>query len=230
VIVTNDQDGDSSLQALRTKDGSIAWRVARHTREKQNASYAAPCIYHPAKGADELILNSWAYGISGIDPLSGKTLWELPVFPKRPVGSPALADGLILGTCGEGAGNNTLVALRPPASPSASPGSASASPGSAPASPEVVYQLDKTTAPYVPSVLVVGDMAVLWADKGFASCIDTATGNFHWKVKRIGGNFSGSPIRVGEASRATPAVVGNRMYLRTASHLTCLESDEKPAR
>jgi outer membrane protein assembly factor BamB len=240
VIVTNDQDGESSLQALKIKDGSIAWRVPRRTREKQNCSYAVPCVYHAAGGSEELIVNSWEYGISAINPRSGATLWELPVFPRRPVGSPVLADGLILGNCGEGSGNNTLVAVRPGASESATP--------------EVVYKLDKTSAPYVPTPLVVSDMVVLWGDKGIVSCIDGATGKLHWR-QRVGGNYSGSPVRVGdkvftisadgevvvlaaakeyqllgrtplgEASRATPAIVGNRMYLRTESHLQCVQSD-----
>lgn len=117
-----------------------------------------------------------------------------------------------------------------------------------------MYKLDKTSAPYVPSVLVVDDMAILWGDKGIVSCIDWASGKVHWR-ERVGGNYSGSPIRagdkvfaisadgdvvvlaaakkyellgrvpLGEASRATPAVSDGCMFLRTASHLLCLEGD-----
>ncbi len=55
LIVTNDQDGDSSLQALNCKDGSLRWQVPREHRPEQNASYSVPCIYQPPKGPVELI-------------------------------------------------------------------------------------------------------------------------------------------------------------------------------
>jgi outer membrane protein assembly factor BamB len=88
----------------------------------------------------------------------------------------------------------------------------------------------------------------LWNDRGIASCIDGATGKIHWR-QRIGGNYFSSPVRVadriygvsvdgevvclsasqefqelgrsalGETIRATPAVAGGRMFLRTESHL-----------
>ena len=91
----------------------------------------------------------------------------------------------------------------------------------------------------------------MWADDGIVSCVDAATGDEHWK-KRIGGNYSGSPICVdgklycvsedGEVvvlaaskeyellarnnlevpSRSTPAVIGGRLLLRTYSHLISL--------
>jgi outer membrane protein assembly factor BamB len=237
LIVTNDQDGDSSLMALNRHDGAIKWRIPRQARPEQNASYAVPCIFQPAKGAPELIVNSWFYGITSIDPKNGKTNWELPAFPRRPVASPIIVDGLILGSCGEGSGNNTMVAVRP--------GSKNGG------SPEQVYKLDKTSAPYVPTMVAAGDLVFLWGDRGVVTCIDGKSGSIHWR-ERVGGNFSGSPVRAGdkiycisadgevvvlaaskeykllgrnplnELSRSTPAIVGSHMYLRTESHLVCL--------
>jgi outer membrane protein assembly factor BamB len=241
VIVTNDQDGESSLQALDANSGAIRWRVARHTREKQNASYAVPCIYKPSGGPDELIVNSWAHGMSSLNPLTGAINWEMQTFERRPVGSPVLVAGLLVGNCGDGGGNNSLVAVRPPKSSDQKP--------------EVVYKLDKTSAPYVPTVVAAGDLAFLWSDRGIVTCIDGATGKIYWR-ERVGGNFSGSPVHVGnkiycisadgdlvalaaskeyamlgrtplgEGSRATPAIVGNRLYARTESHLMCFEGNK----
>ena len=234
VILTDDQDAESFLIALDRSSGLTRWKVKRKVHDQQNTSYAAPCIYKPKNGPAELIVCSWAHGISSIDPLKGTTNWEAEVFERRPVGSPILVDGLILGNCGEGSGNNNVVAVRP--------GNASGRPA------ELVYKLDKTTAPYVPSLVARGSLVFLWGDKGVVSCIDAASGKVHWR-QRVGGNYSSSPVRVadrvycvstegevvtlaaaeqyellgrstlGEASRATPAIAGGRMYLRTESHL-----------
>ena len=89
-------------------------------------------------------------------------------------------------------------------------------------------------------------------DKGIASCADVETGEVQW-VERMSTGFSGSPIRAGdkiytitddgellciagtkdfkllgktdleEPSRSTPAVHDGHMYLRTKSHLICVE-------
>jgi outer membrane protein assembly factor BamB len=234
VILANEQDGESFLLAIDRTSGKTRWKQPRRVLEKQNAAYASPFIYRPANGPAELIVSSWAHGVCGLDPLSGSTRWEAAVLERRPVGSPILVEGLILANCGEGSGNNHVVAVRP--------GSAAGRPA------ELAYQLDKTSAPYVPTLLAHGALVFLWGDRGVVTCIDGRTGNVHWR-KRIGGNFFASPIRIGhavycvsvdgevvvlaaadqfkelgrtplgEGTRATPAVAGGRLLLRTESQL-----------
>jgi outer membrane protein assembly factor BamB len=234
LIVTNDQDADSFLIAVDRMTGLTRWKVPRKVHPEQSASYAAPCIYKPKNGPAELIVDSWAHGMTSVDPLSGKTNWEAEVLERRPVGSPIVVEGLILGNCGEGSGNNNVVAVRP--------GSASGRKA------ELVYKLDKTSAPYVPSLVAKGRLVFLWGDRGIVACIDGGTGQILWR-ERVGGNYSSSPVVVadrvycvssegevvavaaadqykllgrsslGEASRATPAIAGGRMILRTESHL-----------
>lgn len=242
LIVTNDQDGDSSLQALSCKDGTIRWRIPRRHRDEQNASYSVPCIYQPPQGPAELIHNSWAHGISSLDPLTGATNWELPVLERRSVSSPIIVDGLIFGSCGEGGGKNTAVAVRPGVK------------GGQP--PELAYKLDKAYAAYVPTMVAKDHLVFLWSERGIVSAIDAATGSVHFR-ERVGGNYHGSPVRAGdkiycishdgevvsiaatdkfavlgrtplnETSRSTPAIAGGRMYLRTESHLVCVPGSSK---
>ncbi len=94
----------------------------------------------------ELIVCSWAYGITSHDLKTGATNWEAPVFKMRPVGSPVLADGLILANCGEGQegkGNNKVVAIKP---------------GRKDGQPyELVYSIPKGSAPYVTTICTAGD-------------------------------------------------------------------------
>ena len=164
-----------------------------------------------------------------LDITTGEELWTIDVFRMRTVSSPFVAGGLVFGATGSGRGGNYVVAVRPGQRP------------------EVAYEVT-TQAPYVPTSVPYGDLLFLWSDKGIVTCVKTASGEVVWK-KRVGGNYSGSPIRAGNAiycvsedgevvavaasdkyellgrsqldkpSRSTPAVSGERMYLRTYSHL-----------
>jgi outer membrane protein assembly factor BamB len=237
VIVPDEQDGESFIVAVDRMSGKTRWKQPRKVLEKQNTAYAAPFIYRPNGGAAELIVSSWAHGVCSLDPLSGNTNWEAAVLERRPVGSPILVEGLILANCGEGSGNNNVVALRP-----GSEGGRAA---------EVAYKIDKTSAPYVPTMVAHGPLVFLWGDKGIVTCIDGRTGTIHWR-ERVGGNYSGSPVRIagavycvsvdgevvvlaasdkfkvlgrtplGEGTRATPAVADGRLLLRTESQLMAI--------
>lgn len=239
LIVPMDQDGPSSVIGLDTRTGQQRWRVARQTAR---TSYATPLVL---SGEQPMaILSSMSHGLSAIDPRDGRVLWELPCFPRRTVSSPVVAGDLLLGTCGEGGGNNLLVAVRLPVS--ASPDGTLPSSGTS--VPEVAYQLERGVAPYVPTPLSTGERLFLWGDRGVVTCVDTATGKVRWRG-RTGGNYSSSPVALGsmvvnvavdgevvfiadadhfevlgrktlgEASRATPAIADGRIIFRSEQKL-----------
>ena len=56
-------------------------------------------------------------------------------------------------------------------------------------------------APKKPSILIRGDLLFMIDDGGVAACLDARTGTEIWK-KRIGGNFSASPIMADQISNA----------------------------
>ncbi len=114
--------------------------------------------------------------------------------------------------------------------------------------PVEAYKIDSSSTPYVPTSLARGGLLFTFHDRGYVSCLRSATGEDLWREKP-GGRFYGSPVWVdgklycitregdvvvikagasyellavnalGEKSHATPAVAGGRMYLRTYSHL-----------
>lgn len=231
LVVPGDQLEGSYLIALDAATGSTRWRTQRRNVK---AAYSAPCVYRPDGGAAQLIFTSTAHGISSIDPVTGKVNWEASkVFPERVVSSPVIAGDLILGTCGTGGRGKSVVAVRVPQQRQGRP--------------EVAWELKKD-APYVPTGVVHGDLVFVWHERGVVHCLRAASGEVLWR-ESIGGNYYGSPVRVGdrlycisrtgdvvvvaaadqfkllaknplgERSQATPAIAGGRMYLRTWSHL-----------
>jgi len=234
VIVSNDQDGPSSIVALDCSTGETKWVLPRETVK---AGYSTPGIYRPLDGPAELILNSWGHGISSFDPFTGRLNWELDVFEHRVVGSPVVAGRLIWAGAGTGGSGKRSVAVRP-GKPSAG------------VEPALVHDI-VGSLPYVPTSVARGNLVFLWYDKGVVTCIDAPSGEIRWR-ERIGGDFFSSPVRVAdrlycisregemvvlaaserfqelarfsleEPSNATPAVSDGVMYVRTLSHLMAI--------
>jgi len=245
VIVNNEQenkeqartpaDGVSSLLAVDAKTGEIAWQTSRNT---ETTAYSTPALYTPKGGKPQLIFNSQAHGISGVDPETGKVLWSYEkAFDKRSCSSPLVAGDLILGSCGSGGGGNYVVAVRP-----GNPDQRTDA--------ELAYEMKKS-APYVVTGVVKDGLAWLWSDGGILTCLHTPTGEVRYQ-ERVGGNFFGSPVWVdgrlycvstagelvvveasdkfnvlhrfplNELCHSTPAVALGRMFIRTERHLLSL--------
>jgi outer membrane protein assembly factor BamB len=231
----NAQPGKSFMMALDRATGNEVWRTPLSA---EVVSYSAPFIRELADGKAEVVCTNSGNGVYGLDAATGRMTWSVPDCLKmRTCSSPILAGGLVFGSCGSGAySDNTVVAVRP--GPSAA----------------VAYELknsNKIKAPYVPCLVKRDDLVFLLYDKGYAACVDAATGKIHW-FERTNAALSGSPVRVGnkiycidedgvvwvfaaekeykllaknplgEPSRSTPAVSGGRMFLRTYSHLICV--------
>lgn len=244
LIVPNDTDGESFVVGLSTADGSERWRIPRETTR---TAYSTPLVIE-GPGDGVVVLASMSHGLTGLDPQDGRVLWQRSCFPKRTVSSPVVVaagnGSLVLGSCGEGGGDNMLVALRLPAAVVASGGPS--------VEPEIAWQVDRSASPYVPTPLAAPCGIVLWGDRGVVTCVDPASGGERWKG-RVGGNYSASPILLdgmilnissdgeivtladgeafevlgrtplGEPSRATAAVAGGRVFFRGERSLRAID-------
>lgn len=231
VVLGNEHDGESFVIAVERTTGDVRWKTPRRA---ERAAYGTPCVYSRPDGKPSLLFTSQAHGIYSLDAMTGAPQWEARVFDKRSVSSPVFGGGLAFGACGSGGGGNYVVAVKVDGE------------GDVTASHEA-YRVTRS-APYVPTSVVKGDLLFLWAERGFVSCVELATGAEIWR-ERVEGSYYGSPVCVGdrlycmtedgeavvvaasrtfrllarnpigEGSRSTPAVFGGRMVLRTYRHL-----------
>ena len=240
VIFTHEHENSSSKDArsiwvaVDRKTGVTRWTLERQTGPK--TSYSTPCVYTPAGSKPQLIFNSNAHGMTGVDPGTGKVIWEVAsAFPARVVSSPVIANELLVGSCGDGGSGKRLIAIRP--------GSSDGS-----IQPTEAYKIDSGYRPYVPTSIAKEGLLFTFHDRGYVTCRKSATGRQLWEEKPAGRFFS-SPVWVdgklycitmdgdvvvikaaetyellainplGETSHATPAITDGRMYLRTYSYL-----------
>lgn len=237
VIVANDSEAESAVVAFDRTTGDERWRIARPSG---TTAFATPCLFDAPDGRKLLATASTAAGITLIDVEAGQVAYQTDpgALPVRCVASPVVGQGLVLASCGDGGSGKLLLAVKPGEG----------------AHLDEVYRL-RERVPQVPTPLVAGELLFLWHDRGIVSCFDVATGKLHWR-ERIGGDYSSSPVLVdgrlfgisydgevivlaagtkyrllarnqlGEATRATPAVAHNRMYLRTEKSLMCIGAKE----
>jgi len=223
--------GKSRVVALNSSDGTDVWTSPL---TPSRSCYAVPSVYKNTDGSEQLISCNTGDGFFSLDPETGKRNWATLPFRQRTVASTLIADGLIIGSNGSGGGGNYLVAIRPDETGG---------------NPTKAYEVQR--ANYVPSPVAVNENLYLFTDKGIAQCVDLQSGTQLWQ-ERVAKGFSGSPVAtkdhvyildeegnlhvfaatgefeevcvlpMGESSRATPAIVGDRMYIRTDSHLICV--------
>jgi outer membrane protein assembly factor BamB len=236
VILANDQDGPSSIIACDKRTGHTVWSAPRKSAP-QSTSYATPFVYRRKDGPPQLICSSSLSGVSALDPHTGQTIWTTKSLPQRTVASPVLAGGLLFQCCGAAGQGTLMVAVDPGGQGDVS-------------KTHVRYKRTKIL-PYVPTPVAFRDNLFLWSDHGVVCCMNPLTGKDAW-TKRIGGDFSSSPIcaggmlfnmdeagdvivlsasnefkplgriPLGDPSHSTPAIANGRLYFRTFHHLACV--------
>ncbi len=237
------KDAQSLWIAVDSRNGRTRWELPRRTGPK--TSYSTPCVYSPAGGTPQLIFAGRSHGMTGVDPREGEVIWEMEsAFPFRVVSSPVIADGLLIGACGDGSSGKSLVAIR-------------LEPDGRKFVPKQEYEITDGSTPYVPTSVAAGGLLFAFHDRGYVSCLRSGTGEQIWREKPAK-KFYGSPVcadgklycittdgqvvvidaaekykllavnPLGEKSHATPAVVDGRIYLRTYSRLVSIGSKKGP--
>ncbi|QDV18670.1 outer membrane biogenesis protein BamB [Gimesia panareensis] len=168
VIVSADNKGGGAIAGLNRTDGKIVWKNER----PKTPNYPSPIILKVA-GKEQLLMTGCNL-VTGMDPLTGKILWEIDGATTECVTS-TVSNGELILTSG-GYPKNHMSAVK------------------ADGSGEVVWE--NSTRVYVPSMLVMDDYIYSVTDNGVAICWDIKTGKERWKG-RLAGTFSSSPVLVG---------------------------------
>lgn len=219
VIVSADNKGKGAIVALERTTGDLVWKIDR----PKLPNYTSPIILTVA-GREQLFFFGCKL-VTSLDPLTGKTNWEIEGSTEECVTS-TVTDGNLIFTSG-GYPKNHLAAVH------------------ADGSGKIAWENNSRV--YVPSMQQKDGYLYAILDAGVAMCWKCSTGEEIWK-ERIGGTFSSSLVLVddnlfatdeagkttifkaspagftvvaenqlGEEAFATPTIVGGRIYMRVAS-------------
>ena len=237
LVVANENEGDDCfVTALHRKTGKVVWREAL-AKSPRWACYSPPFVHHPDKGKPVLLLASSSHGLTAFEPQTGKVRWRAnPGFKNRFIAVPVLAGSRLLVQTGSGDSGKECCVFELG--------------GDAASEPKLSFEL-RRGLPYVPSAIALNGRFFLFADGGFASCIDAASGEELWR-QRIDGKFFSSPVSNGKAIYlgdregqlwtfsttkfevlgkfdlgapicATPALARGALFVRTAEELIRLQ-------
>lgn len=175
VLASADSHAGGCLAALDRKTGAIKWK---HDRPKE-PNYTSPIILH-VDGRDQLLLTG-CNTVSSFDPVTGDTLWEVKGATTECVTS-TVTDGKRVFSSG-GYPKNHLAAIL------------------ADGSGKIEWETKDRV--YVPSLLAKDGHLFGVLDAGVAACWQSDTGKERWKKRLGGGEFSASPVLVGDKVYAT---------------------------
>jgi len=169
VIASADSHAGGVLAALDRQTGALRWKRDR----PKEPNYTSPIILNVG-GRDQLFLTGCNL-FSSFEPLTGKTLWEVPGATTECVTS-TVTDGERV-FCSGGYPKNHLAGVL------------------ADGTGKIAWETKDRV--YVPSLLARDGYLFGVLDAGVAACWKSDTGEVQWK-KRLGGEFSASPVLVGD--------------------------------
>lgn len=175
VLASADSHAGGCLAALDRKTGAIVWKRDR----PKEPNYTSPIILH-VDGRDQLLLTG-CNTVSSFDPLTGDTFWEVKGATTECVTS-TVTDGQRVFSSG-GYPKNHLAAIL------------------ADGSGKIEWETKDRV--YVPSLLAKDGHLFGVLDAGVAACWQSDTGKEKWKKRLGGGEFSASPVLVGDRIYAT---------------------------
>jgi outer membrane protein assembly factor BamB len=237
VVFTLEQEEGSPFSstwvAVDKATGEITWELERETCSRN--SFSTPLQVKNDMQESQLIFTSEAHGFTGVDPETGKVLWENKgLLTHRVVASPVYSNGLVFGSR---KGEAMIMEVDLNAHGIAD---------------TARYTLPPSLSPYVPTPLVVNGLLFLFMDNGTVACVEFESGKLLWK-ERPAGPLYGSPVCVGdklycvtkkgrvlvlradssyelsgihdlgEGSFSTPVLSGSGMVFRTFSKLMCIK-------
>lgn len=232
------------IVALNKATGETVWRYDRPKALYEGVrgvwikSYQTPVLV-PVDGVPQMLSNG-ALMVTGHNPRTGEEIWRVRYRDDSTISRIVTGNGLYFINTGGSPGKSELWAIRP-----GGEGDLTES--------HVVWTMTED-APHESSPVLVGDWLFTLSDRGILNCLNAATGAVQW-TQELPGHYSASLLAAGERiylsnkdGRTTviaaapeyqelavnqidgelwssPAVSGNRLLLRTKTHLYCIADD-----
>ena len=224
LFVQYDQKNDSKLLAFEMATGKPAWQISR-----DHMSWSSPILIQN-KGRTELILTD-NKSVNSYNPKTGQRYWQVECLDGEVAPSAAFGAGVVFVAVENAVASAIDV-------------------GNHAEEPKILWQWDEAL-PDSASPLANEDFLILPTAFGVVTCLDSKTGKVFWEHEFDRG-FCSSPILVkdrvyiidlsgnthvfklgenfellgesdiGEPAYATPAFVGDRIYIRGLTHLFCV--------
>ncbi len=187
LIVTCDGGANPYTLALDLETGTEVWRTERGITADRPFSFATPQFINV--DGREQIISPGSNIVQSLAPDTGNVLWTVRYDGFSVIPRPLLHQGLIFMSTGYMAPK--LLAIDPS--------------GSGDVTDTHLKWTFSAGVPNTPSLVPVGDQVVMVSDGGVATGLRAADGKKVWQ-KRLGGNYSSSPL-----------AVGNRVYFQSES-------------
>jgi outer membrane protein assembly factor BamB len=244
LVLVNDNEEQSYLQAIDAATGKELWRTARD--EKSN--WGSPFFWKNNRRTE--IVTAGKSRVRSYD-LDGKLLWQIQGMSMVSIPTPFASEDLLYVTSGYVLDPllKPVYAIRPGASGDISLKNEATS-------NEFIAWSQAQAGPYHPTPLVYEGLLYVLYDRGFLACFDAKTGKEVYPRKRLGPTaFTASPWayqgkvfclaedgttvvvkagkqfeilgrnRLEEMALASPAVAAGSLFLRTQSKLYCLRQN-----
>ncbi len=217
VIVVYEYDGPSGIVALKTTDGSEAWRTERPS----TITFSSPVVTS-YQGKDYLLISGFDH-IRAYNPASGKELWATPGVSTATCGTIVWDNGICFASGGYPQSETMAVKIT---------------------TGEVVWRNKQKS--YEQSLLAVNGSVYVYTENGVLICWDAATGKEKWSQRWPGMNSASAVLadgkiywaneagelvvfeanankyvevsrsKIGDEAFASPAICGGQVYLRVA--------------
>ncbi|MFK8111683.1 MAG: PQQ-binding-like beta-propeller repeat protein [Rubripirellula sp.] len=179
LIFTCDGDKEPKVVALDAETGKLAWETRRPLETKKTFSFCTPTVIE-VDGVKQVIAPG-SDCVLALDPQNGEIIWDVRYTGYSVVPKPVYDRGLVF--VSTSFDNSKLLAIRPTGKGVVT-------------DTHVEWQADRNV-PKTPSMIAHEGLVYSISDNGIAMCLDGETGEQVYQ-KRVGGNFSASPMLAGD--------------------------------
>lgn len=179
LVFTCDGDKQPRIVALDADSGKLVWQTPRPVRAKKTFSFCTPTVIE-VEGRKQIIVPG-SDCVLALAPKTGQIIWDVRYDGYSVIPKPVFHNGMVF--ISTSFDDSVMLAIRPTGKGNVT-------------DTHVEWQQDRNV-PKTPSMIAHQGRIYSVSDDGIMTCVDAVTGDIIYR-QRLGGNYSASPILVGE--------------------------------